>query len=179
MNRAIFLDRDGVINRELKKYTEMWDEFEFLPNVFEALKLLSKTDYKLVIVTNQGGIGAGLYTKEDLEEIHKKMLEEFSKYDIRIDTIKYCPHIDEDNCECRKPKPGMILEAAKEFDIDLSKSWMVGDKTKDIKAAENAKVGKTILVKTGFGGKEPGALEATQDFIAEDILDAANIILKS
>lgn len=179
MDKAVFLDRDGVINKNLPNSVKTWEEFEFLPNAFEALKILSKTDYKIIIVSNQAAVGYGKYTEETLREINQNMLSELSKHGIRIDATKYCIHKYDDGCKCRKPKPGMILDSAKELDIDLSKSWLVGDKNKDIKAANNADANiKTILVKTGFGGKEPEAPQVTPDFIAEDILDAAKIILK-
>jgi histidinol phosphatase-like enzyme len=108
------------------------------------------------------------------------MLAELAKHNIRIDLIRYCPHKKEDECECKKPKPGMIIDAAKMLDLDLDSSWLIGDKTIDIKSAENAsKKIKTILVRTGLFGKEPGHVNINPDFIAEDILDAVNIILKA
>jgi D,D-heptose 1,7-bisphosphate phosphatase len=181
MNRAVFLDRDGVINKERHEYVKSWEEFEFLPNSIKALKLLSKTDYKIIIVTNQAGIARGYYTEGILNDIHEKMLNELSKNNVRIDAIKYCPHKEEDDCKCRKPKSTLILSATNEFDIDLNKSWLIGDKTKDIKTVENIKeMGhniKTILVMTGYAGKD-GIYNVKPDYYAEDLMEAVNIIRK-
>ncbi len=145
MRRAIFLDRDGVINEDLG-YVGKREDFHFLPGVFEALRHFQNLGFLLIIVTNQSGIARGYYTVQDFLSLSEWMKEELRKRDITITDIFYCPHHPEDGCECRKPKPGMILEAARRYDIDLSASWMIGDKPSDIEAAKNAGIPHTILL---------------------------------
>ena len=124
MNRAVFLDRDGVINRKLENdYVKSWDEFHFLPDVIEAIKALNEKGlpsseakgYLVIVVTNQRGIARGLMTEKDLEEIHRRMLRELQRHGARIDDIFYCPHDIKDNCNCRKPQPGMLIQAQKKW----------------------------------------------------------------
>lgn len=150
MNKAIFLDRDGVINIE-KNYLHKAGDFEFVEGVFDVLKKLQTLGYIFVIVTNQSGIGRGYYTQNDFDILTAWMLEEFEKNGVKIAKVNFCPHAPEEICGCRKPSPKMILDAANEFNIDLQKSWMVGDKFIDIESALNAGIPKsnTIQVKTG------------------------------
>jgi len=174
MNRAVFLDRDGVINKEID-YAHKIEDFVLLPNVIEALKLLTETDYKIIVVSNQAGIAKGIHSKQDADKLFAYMKKILSEKGIRIDAVHYCPHHPDDGCECRKPNIGMLKKAEKEFDIDLSKSFIIGDKTSDIKAGENAGC-TTILVKTGYGGKD-GKNKAKPDFVADDLMEAVKIIL--
>lgn len=153
-NKAIFLDRDGTINID-KNYMYKIEDFEFVENAVEGLKILFDLGYKLIIVTNQAGIGRGYYTEEDLEKLNKYMEDELIKSGIKIEKCYFCPHHAEHgigkykkDCECRKPKAGMLLEGIKEFDIDVTKSYMVGDKMSDAQAGINANV-KPIIVRTG------------------------------
>ena len=139
-NKAIFLDRDGVINKKRKKYVLSIEDFVFLPNVIAALKQLQDDGFILIIVTNQSPINRKLLTKKKLHEIHKKMLDEFSKSGVVIKKIYFCPHRPDENCDCRKPKPKMILDAIKEFKIDRNHSWFIGDSETDIMAAKSAKI---------------------------------------
>lgn len=145
--RAIFLDRDGVINKNSKEhdYVKSWGEFEFLPGIIETVRELNK-DFLVVVVSNQRGIARGMMTKENVEEVHKNMVKEFSRKGAKIDAIYVCPHDDSDNCNCRKPKPGMILKAAKDLDIDLKESYVIGDSISDIEAGKKAGC-KPILFK--------------------------------
>jgi len=147
MNRAIFLDRDGVINKDLG-YVHKIEEFIFLPGVFEALRHFQNLGYLLIIVTNQSGIGRGYYTKEQFLSLSEWMVEEFLKEGIKITDIFFCPHRPDEGCKCRKPEPGMILEAAKKYNIDLENSWMIGDKRSDIEAGKQAGVKNTLLLKS-------------------------------
>lgn len=137
-NKAIFIDRDGVINVNRHDYVKSWDEFIFLPEAKEAIKLVNETDWLLIIITNQSPIGRGIFTQERLNEIHSKMLIELSDFGCTIDAIYYCPHKPNDNCNCRKPKPGLILQAAKDFEITLPDSWMLGDAESDLEAGRAA-----------------------------------------
>ena len=137
MNKAVFLDRDGLINRKLENdYVKSWDEFQFLPGVIEAIKAINGKGYLVIVVTNQRGIAKGLMAEKDLKEIHRIMLKELKKHGARIDDIFYCPHDISDNCNCRKPKPGMLIQAQKKWDIDLARSFIVGDSSSDIEAGQ-------------------------------------------
>ena len=135
MNKAVFLDRDGVINRKLENdYVKSWDEFQFLPGVIEAIKAINEKGYLVIVVTNQRGIAKGLMTEKDLEEIHRRMLKELKKHGARIDDIFYCPHDISDDCNCRKPKPGLLIQAQKKWNIDFAQSFIIGDSNSDLEA---------------------------------------------
>jgi histidinol-phosphate phosphatase family protein len=136
--KAIFLDRDGVINVNRHDYVKSWSEFEFLDDSKEGIKLINSSEYMLIIITNQSPIGRGIFTTNTLDQIHFKMLHELGKAGAYIDAIYYCPHKPDDGCECRKPKPGLILRAASDFCIDLKNSWMIGDSDTDIEAGKTA-----------------------------------------
>ncbi len=171
-NKAVVLDRDGVIVEDIG-YHHKLEALRIVPNAVEGLKLLK--DYLLIVITNQSGIGRGYYTFQDYEKFNEYMLKELNKHKIKIEKIYVCPHKPDDNCECRKPKAKLIKDAAKEFDINLSKSFMIGDKNIDIKMGHNASC-KSILVLTGNGIKEKENSKA--DYVAKDLLDAAKWILK-
>ncbi len=135
MNKAVFLDRDGVINRKLENdYVKKWDEFCFLPGVFEAIKTIREKGYLVIVVTNQRGIAKGFMTEKDLEEIHQKMQKELETHGAQVDDIFFCPHDISDNCNCRKPKPGMLIQAQNKWDIDFTQSYIIGDSNSDIEA---------------------------------------------
>ena len=146
MAKAIFLDRDGVINEDFG-YVHRIENFHFMPGVFEALRHFKALGYKLILITNQSGIGRGYYSEEDFQKLTNWMQERLEKEGVRLDAIYYCPHHPQQGCDCRKPEPGMITQAAKEHGIDLTNSWMIGDKPSDIEAANRAGVGHTILLK--------------------------------
>lgn len=182
MNKAIFLDRDGVINID-RNYVYKVEDFEFIPRAIGALKMLSKTDYKIIIITNQSGIGRELYTHEDLKKVMDFMYKEFDKHKIKVEKKYYfCPHhptkgIGEYRveCDCRKPKTGMFKQAQKDFDIDMSKSFYIGDLEPDMVAGRNAGC-KTIFVLSGHGKKED-LKDVKPDFIAKDLYEAVEVIL--
>ena len=153
---AVFLDRDGVINRE-GGYVHNVDEFHFIDGVFDACLEMSKAGYRLIVITNQAGIARGYYTEDDFHHLTEWMLNEFRKHGIEIDGVYYCPHHPvhgvgdyRRDCDCRKPAPGMILRAAKEHSLDLRRSILVGDKVTDIEAGRAAGVGCCVLVLTGY-----------------------------
>ncbi len=145
MKKAIFLDRDGVINLD-KNYVHKISDFEFVPNIFDILKYLQNLDYLLFIITNQSGIGRGYYTKEDFFKLNTWMIDEFRKENIVISQVEFCPHHPDENCMCRKPKIGMIENILKNYDIDLSISWLIGDRLSDIECARNAKIKNSIRI---------------------------------
>lgn len=150
MNKALFLDRDGVVNKE-KDYLYKIEDFEFLDGVFEACQYFQSKGYLIIIITNQAGIARGKYTEDDYKVLTKWMKKEFEKNDIRIAEVYHCPHHPDfsGECDCRKPNTGMILSATKEFDIDLKKSILVGDKMSDIEAGLTAEIGQNYLITTG------------------------------
>ena len=154
-NKAIFLDRDGVINKE-KNYLYQIKEFEFIDGVFEACKYFQSLGYLIIIITNQAGMARGMYTEKDFESLTKWMVKEFKKKNVLISKVYHCSHHPEfsGNCECRKPKPGMISNAQKEFNIDLTKSILVGDKNSDIEAGLSAGVRMNFLIQTGHDIKK-------------------------
>jgi D,D-heptose 1,7-bisphosphate phosphatase len=168
-HKAIFLDRDGTINVD-EGYTYKIEDLKFIPNAVEGLKKLSRLDYNLIIFTNQSGIGKSYYTEEDYlafrDEMHKRLKEQ----GVLISAEYFCPHNEEDNCTCRKPKPGMIEKAAEEFNFDLNKCWVIGDSTIDIQSGIVLGI-KTIQVLTG---KQQQLSYA--DFVAKDLVEAADYI---
>ncbi len=145
--KVIFLDRDGVINKKAPRaeYIKSWDEFEFIPGSLEAMKLLSRHGYKIFIITNQAGVSRGAMTENDLKVIHCNLEEELKKEGVHIERIYYCPHGWDDGCICRKPKPGMLFQAAREHDINLSESIFIGDDERDLQAGNTAGC-RTLLV---------------------------------
>lgn len=145
MQKAIFLDRDGVINID-KAYVSKIEDFEFCEGVFETLQHFQTLGYLLIIVTNQSGIGRGYYSEADFQTLTAWMQKELLQVKVKIDAVYHCPHAPEAHCECRKPKSGMFKEAIKAFDIDVTHSWMIGDKQTDIEAALGAGVTNTILL---------------------------------
>lgn len=172
MQKAVFLDRDGVINIE-KDYLYKIEDFEFTEGLFTALSSFKKSGYKLFIITNQSGIGRGYYSEEDFKTLTKWMIEEFQKREILISAVKYCPHAPNENCTCRKPLPKMITDLQEEFSIDLKNSWVIGDKECDIKCALNAKIENTILVRSGHKINE----ENTQaKYIRNSVFDTIDLI---
>ncbi|MEK6659725.1 MAG: D-glycero-beta-D-manno-heptose 1,7-bisphosphate 7-phosphatase [Campylobacterota bacterium] len=146
MNRALFLDRDGVVNVEIN-YLYKIEDFEFVDGILNLCKYYQDKGYIIIIVTNQSGIDRGYYSESDFNFLTSWMTKEFAKYGIEIKKVYYCPHHPDISlsCNCRKPSPGMILEAQKEYDIDLKNSILVGDKESDIEAALSAGIIETYL----------------------------------
>lgn len=144
--KALFLDRDGVINVE-KHYLYKKEDFEFIDGIFEVCKHFQTLGYLIIVVTNQSGIARGMYSEMDFSMLTFWMLEQFDKEGVTIDQVYHCPHHPDISgpCECRKPKPGMLLQAHAEFEIDLEHSVLIGDKERDIEAAHNAGVENTYL----------------------------------
>lgn len=144
-NKAVFLDRDGVINKNRDDYVKSIDEFVFLPNVAEAIRILNKMNYLIIIITNQSAINRKIISKADLENIHNYMLENLENTGCRISKIYVCPHKPDENCECRKPKSGLLENAIEDFKVSVANSWLIGDNITDIQAAE--KIGlKSIMI---------------------------------
>ena len=146
MYKALFLDRDGVINIE-KEYLYKIEDFEFIDGIIELVQYYQKNGYKIFVVTNQSGIDRKYYTENDFSILTTWMIDEFSKYSIEITKVYHCPHHPSisGECTCRKPNPGMLLDASKEYEIDLSQSILIGDKESDIEAGINASLLHTYL----------------------------------
>jgi len=154
MNKAVFIDRDGTLIKDVPYNTDA-ALIEFLPHTIEALLMLKKNNFLLIVVSNQSGIAKGFFTMEELKTMNKAFRQILSYYEVELDAVYYCPHHPEGKlekysveCNCRKPKPGLILKAAGEYDIDLSNSWMVGDILNDVEAGNVAGC-KTILLDNG------------------------------
>jgi len=172
---AIFLDRDGTINFDYE-YIHEEEKFQLLPNVLVGLKKMQDMDFRLIIVTNQAGIGLGYFTKEDFYRINRHMFRLFSEKEIKIDKIYFCPHNVTENCSCRKPKTGLIKQAQSDLNIDMKHSFFIGDKTSDIQTGVNAGL-KTILVTSGKKENDKD-YSVKPDYITKDLLEAANWILE-
>ena len=170
--KTIFLDRDGVINKEIK-YLHKIKDFEFIDGIFASCKYLESLGYKIIVITNQSGISRGYYTTSDFEIITNWMINQFHYNEIEILDVFHCPHLPNINCNCRKPKPGMLFEAKKKHNIDMSKSWLIGDKETDIIAANNAGINNTILVKSGHKINEK---ETNAKFILGSVSTLTNVI---
>ncbi len=147
--KALFLDRDGVINYD-HGYVYRIEDFEFMPGIFEALAGFMMLGYEIFVVTNQSGIGRGYYSEDDFAKLSKYMIDEFKSYGVEIKTIYHCPHTPSDDCNCRKPKPGMILQALNEHNIDPQASLIIGDKPSDLEAARRAGVESGYLIGDEF-----------------------------
>ena len=177
---AVFLDRDGTINVE-KDYLYRIEEFEFTPGAVEAIKLLNQAGYLVVVVTNQSGVARGYYAEADVETLHSHIDQLLALQGARVDAWYYCPHHAQgkppynQECNCRKPLPGMLLQAAADHAIDLTRSWMVGDKTADIEAGQAAGC-KPVLVMTGYGAEVADGV-SSQVTCCADLLAAARLIV--
>ena len=173
---AVFLDRDGVLAKE-KSYVLSVNELEIFPYTAECIRQIHKKGYYAVVITNQSGIARGLFTEAELAEMNDRLMKETG-----VDAVYYCPHHPEGKvkeyrkeCSCRKPEMGLLKAAAKDLDIDMSKSWMVGDRAGDILAGEKAGV-KTILLESGYGlrGLEK---EVTPDYTLNDLRDVMEVLI--
>lgn len=164
--RAAFLDRDGVINVRLPDgaYVTRREEFVFCEGVAEALRLLQEKGFLLIVVTNQRGIGRGLMTEKDLDDLHRVMKEELGREGVTLDALYYCPHNLDDDCDCRKPRPGMLMAAMKKFAIDRERSIMIGDSETDIEAGRAAGVGGVLVVPEGE--EAPAGFRAAPSLLA-------------
>lgn len=171
--RYILLDRDGTIIVE-KNYLSTVDGVELLPGAVEGLRRLQDAGFGLIVVTNQSGIARGKLTLDTLAEIHAELRRLLAAGGVRIDAFYCCPHVPEDHCECRKPKPLLAFRAASDFGFDLGRSFVIGDKPADIDLGRNCGA-HTVLVRTGYG-REFEAAGFTADFTADDLVEAARYI---
>jgi D,D-heptose 1,7-bisphosphate phosphatase len=180
MNKVIFLDRDGVINKDPEHgYVKSPEEFEFIPGSLSAIKKLDAYGYEIIVISNQAGIAKGLYTEKDLEAVNKKMLSEIEEVGAKISNTYYCIHQEEDNCDCRKPKTGLFRQATEGKNINLENTFFIGDKRTDIEAGKKAGC-KTILVLSGKSKKGDQAnWNFKPDYIKKDLKEAVKWIIES
>jgi len=173
VNRAAFLDRDGVINRKAREgeYLTRWEEIEILPGVARAIGLLNLADFRVIVVSNQRCVAKGLITSSELEAMHRRMCAALANEGASVDAIYYCPHEIQPPCSCRKPGPGMLLTAANEHEIDLNESWMVGDSDIDIAAGISAGCRTVRLV------SDRENIDGRADLTATSLLEATQRIL--
>jgi D-glycero-D-manno-heptose 1,7-bisphosphate phosphatase len=178
MKKACFLDRDGVINEETEYLSEP-DKVKIITGVPEALRKLKDAGFVTIVVTNQSGVARGYYEEESVLKVHERIQHLLKQDNTAIDAFYYCPHHPDhgESCECRKPAPGMLLDAAKEFDIDLSESFLVGDRLSDLKAAQAAGCKDAYLVKTGYGANVVKTEDTSNIKVVENLLEAVNAIL--
>jgi D-glycero-D-manno-heptose 1,7-bisphosphate phosphatase len=151
---AIFLDRDGVLIENKSDYVRDWSQVEIYPEAIRALTHSMLKNYKIVIVTNQSAIGRGLISLDTANEINTRLINLIHHHGGKVDAVYMCPHKPDDICFCRKPKPGLLLQAAKELSLDLPRSWMIGDAWSDVLAGQSAGVRQAILLKTGRGREQ-------------------------
>lgn len=184
MNRAVFLDRDGVMIQEPPHYIYRQDQLKLIPGTEEAIRSLNHNKFKVVVVSNQAGVAKGYYLEKEVILFNQLMKEELELYSAYVDSIYFCPHHPDarvkkyrTDCDCRKPKPGMLKKAEKEHNIDLKKSFLIGDKNSDILAGKSVGC-KTCIVLTGYGNEELEKYEVGYDFIAKDLRDAVEKILE-
>ena len=174
--KAIFLDRDDTICEDAG-YLSNPEQLKIFPFAAQAIRILNENDFLVILITNQSGIARGFFDENALREIHEKLISELAKENAKLDAIYFCPHKSEDDCNCRKPKTGMIEQATKDFEIDLQNSWMIGDKAIDVETGFNAGT-KTVLVLAGYGQKETEKLKKQPSKIAKNLLEAVEKITK-
>lgn len=175
-NRAVFLDRDGTMAKDVH-YCRRPEDFELLPNTAKAVRLLNQHGFRVIVITNQSGIARGYFTEQTLAKIHQKMKDELAKEGAFIDAIYYCPHHPDEGCDCRKPKPKMVLQATNDHDIELGRSFVVGDLQMDVE------LGKAVGCQTVLICQEPNSKQVkfegdAPDYITTDLYQAARWILR-
>jgi len=185
VNKAVFLDRDGVVTKEPPYYAHKINQLELIPNSAEAIRLLNESGFKVIVVSNQAGVARGYYQEKDIQIYNNEMKRQLEEKGARIDAIYYCPHHPEAtiekykiDCDCRKPKPGMLKRAEKDLNLNLKLSFLIGDKMSDIEAGYRAGC-KTILVLTGQGNdelKKIPKMDIKPNYISKDLHTAIQII---
>lgn len=176
---TVFLDRDGVINANRSDYVKSWDEFHFLPGARRAIAHLTRAGHRVFIVTNQACIGKGLVSPAAIEEIHVRMLREIARFGGRVEAVLCCPHRADTGCECRKPAPGLLLRAMRDYGADLSRAVLVGDSLTDMHTAASLNI-PSILTRSGLGRlaiRQAGGERTLPYPIASDLSHAVRLIL--
>jgi D-glycero-D-manno-heptose 1,7-bisphosphate phosphatase len=179
---AIFLDRDGVLIENRSDYVRDWSQVNVLPDAIRALSSLTVKNYKVIIVTNQSAVGRGLMSLKTANEINEQLVNLIHRQGGKLDAVYICPHRPEENCFCRKPRPGLLLQAANDLSLDLSRSWMIGDAWSDLQAGQMAGVRQSILVRTGRGKEQlllPRPESIVNYLIFDDLIRALDGIRQS
>jgi D-glycero-D-manno-heptose 1,7-bisphosphate phosphatase len=175
--KLIVLDRDGVINRDSEQFIKSPEEWQAIPGSLEAIARLNQAGYRVVVATNQSGVGRGLFGMTTLTAIHEKMFKALGQFGGRIDAVFYCPHAADSNCDCRKPKPGMLLQIGSRFGIDMKDVPAIGDGLRDLQAA-HAVGARPVLVLTGKGEKTLAAGKLPPDTVVyPDLAFAVSVLL--
>jgi D-glycero-D-manno-heptose 1,7-bisphosphate phosphatase len=177
--RVVFADRDGVINRDRDEYVRSVEEFEFLPGALEALKRLREAGWLVVVISNQAGVGKGLMSEEALAEIDRLMTSEVSAAGGRIEATYYCPHRQQDGCDCRKPAPGLIRRASRDLGIEPEDAVFVGDSARDILAGQAVGCRTVAVLSGSLTGAEVAALDPPPDLVADNLAEAADWIIRT
>lgn len=180
VRKVVFVDRDGVINVDLWKYVETWKEFRFEKGALEALKMLTDKGFDIFIISNQAGVGDGIFTEAAMWQVHEKMIKAMAKREIKIRGARFCTHGKKEKCDCRKPKTQLLEKAVANLTFDKDKTYFVGDKLSDLEAGKNFGV-RTILVRTGYGAGTEKKLtkKLRPDHIVKDLKEAVPFILKA
>ena len=172
MSRFVFLDRDGTLVRDLG-YTHRIEDYQLLPGVIDGLRRISSASYRLAVVTNQSGIGRGYFSTEQYAEFQAHLVDDLARQGVRIEASYFCPHRPEAECECRKPRPGLLLRAASELGADLAQSWVIGDSSVDVELAQRGGCRSAVLV-GAEGGTLPEAQRAANFEAAVEIVLGAD-----
>ena len=171
---TIFLDRDGTINERVEKgYVTSWDAFRFLPGAKEALRRLAQEGYRVLVVSNQAGVGKGLMSQTELDRITTRFCRQVDRSGGRIDEVFYCTHTPAEECDCRKPKPGLLLRAAEKYGVLLDRAYFIGDSDSDVLAGQRAGC-RTILIRA----RPTDGREAQADFVVNSLSAAVDVVLK-
>jgi D-glycero-D-manno-heptose 1,7-bisphosphate phosphatase len=178
--KVVFIDRDGVINVDLWKYVETWKEFRFEKGALDALKTLTEKDFDIYIISNQAGVGDGVFSEAAMWQVHEKMIAAIAKRGIKIKGARFCTHGKKERCECRKPKTLLLEKAIAGVTFDKNRTFFVGDKLSDLETGRNFGI-RTLLVRTGYGADTEKKLtkRLRPDYIADHLLAAVPVILKA
>ena len=176
---TVFLDRDGVINRDSPDYITAWDQFVFLPGSLEAIVRLTEASRVVMVITNQSAVGRGMMDSATLETMHRNLQEAVAAQGGRIEAFFFCPHHPNDGCACRKPRPGLIEQAQRQYGLDLARATMIGDSARDIECGMRSGCGQTILVQSGLHDARPqlDAQGLLPDWVATDLAAAVDWLL--
>jgi len=180
LKKVVFLDRDGTINVDSADYIKSRSEFDFIPGSIEAIRNLTAGGFTTIVITNQSALARKMVSPEELDAMHALMCREVASSGGKITDTFFCPHLPDEGCECRKPAPGLIVQAKQKYNIDLADSIMVGDSAKDIACGRNAGCGRTMLVKSGLDPDVEKKLKIRSisvDFVAGNLLEAAKWII--
>jgi D-glycero-D-manno-heptose 1,7-bisphosphate phosphatase len=177
--QTVFLDRDGVINRDSPDYITRWDQFVFIPGSLAAIARLTAAGAAVIVITNQSAVGRGMMDGAALENIHRNLCRTVAARGGRIDAVFHCPHHPDRKCDCRKPEPGLILQAQRRFNLDLAAATMIGDSARDVQCGLRAGCGRTILVRSGLHDDLPRleALNMRPTRVADDLAAAVDWLL--